>query len=63
MTRISEEAINSLAMGGGGDAVVGELRAVQWSKHRLLVLAVVREAARVGHPHAEMAERAFAALS
>ncbi|MBF8187722.1 HEXXH motif domain-containing protein [Nonomuraea sp. K274] len=61
--RISGTAFATLATGGGGAQAVGELRAAEDSKHRLLVRLLVAEAQRTGHPHAGLAARAYEVLS
>ncbi|GII03921.1 aKG-HExxH-type peptide beta-hydroxylase [Planobispora takensis] len=61
--RVSEEVFTELAAGGGGTGAVGELRALQRARRRLLVRGVVEEARAAGHAHAGLAARAYDLLA
>ncbi|MEV8632708.1 HEXXH motif domain-containing protein [Streptosporangium sp. NPDC051023] len=60
---MSQETFFGVAAGGGGAGAVGELRAAQALKNRLLVRGVVVEARLTGHAHADLAERAYGLLA
>lgn len=56
---VSEETFSRLAAGGGGAEAMAELRAMQCLKNRLLVRELVPKAREAGHPHADLAARAY----
>ncbi|WP_162795763.1 HEXXH motif domain-containing protein [Nonomuraea lactucae] len=61
--RLPGEVLSALARGAGGAAAARHLRAAERSRHLLLILGVVDAARLAGHPHADVAERAYGALA
>jgi uncharacterized protein len=59
---VSAETLAALATGGGGAAAVQPLVAAQYSKHLLLVRAVMDMARRTRHPQASHARRGYELL-
>ncbi|MER6826314.1 HEXXH motif domain-containing protein [Streptosporangium sp. NPDC000563] len=60
---VSDETFSRLAKGGGGAEAMAELRVWQCLKTRLLIRALVLEAKAAGHPHADLAARAYDLLA
>ncbi|WP_214104559.1 HEXXH motif domain-containing protein [Acrocarpospora catenulata] len=61
--RVPGEMLAELATGGGGEPAVALLRRVQRSKHRAVLLSLVRETIAADHPHARLATHAYQALA
>jgi uncharacterized protein len=61
--RISREAFNALAAGGGGIGAVRDLAAAQYSKHVTLLHGVLAAARSVDHEHYPLARRGWDLLT
>jgi HEXXH motif-containing protein len=61
--RVSGDAFQALAAGGGGSGALRELAAAQYSKHVLLLRGVLGSAERAGHGQASLARAGYALLA
>lgn len=60
---LPDDVLSRLARGGGGAEAALHLVTAERSKHRLLVLGVVRMAAEAGHAHAPAVDHAYDVLA